>query len=282
MDPVEALALCGGAARWKRLREIGVPERALAAALRCGAVRSLGRGGYALPGAPLGLVAAVELGGVASHVNAAVLHGWPLWTPDERIVVTLLSGTARSRPGVEIHHSRLERADLERYRALTGPLRTALDCARSLSFVNAVCLLDAALRRGAVTEHQLVEAARRSRGPGALALRRAIANVDPRAGSPLESVLRLLLRAGGGLVRSQVWIEGVGTVDFVVDEWLVVEGDGFEFHSDRASYRTDRHRGNGLTARGYGWLRFTYEDVRGRPLWVIAQVERVRLLRTVG
>ncbi len=271
--------MCGGAARWKHLLELDVSERALRAAVRSGEVRAVGRGGYALLDAPPGLAAAVELGGVASHGTATALHGWPIWIPEAQLSVTLLSGVARSLPGVAVHQARLRPADIDGLRACTAPLRTALDCARTMSFVNAVCILDAALHRREVTEAQLADAARRARGPGAAALRRAIAAADRHAASPLETVLRLLLRTTDARVRSQVYIEGVGTVDFLVDEWLVVEGDGYEFHSDRTSYRNDRRRGNGIVGSDLVLLRFTYEDVRYHPELVIAKVEQVRRLR---
>ena len=281
MDPIDALILCGGAARWSRLGELGVPDAAIRAAARTGAARSLGRGGYALPDAPPVLAAAVQLSGAASHVSAAHLHGWPTWNSYERLVVTVPHATSRTLPGVTIYRAPLPRIDLERYRACTGYLRTALDCARTLSLVDAVCVLDAALHCCAVSEQDLAEAASLARGPGAPALRQAVANADPRAASPLESALRLLLRSTGARVQSQVWIRGIGTVDFVLDEWLIVEGDGFAFHADRDAYRKDRRRGNGAAVGGYAQLRFTWEDVRFRPEWVVAEVERVRRLRSV-
>src|SRR5207244_3909818 len=89
VDPVDALRSCGGAARIARLRGLGVPERSLRASVRSGSVRALGLGGYALPDAPAGLVAAARLGGVASHATAAALHGLPLWNPVGHLSVTL-------------------------------------------------------------------------------------------------------------------------------------------------------------------------------------------------
>ncbi len=275
MDPLDALRSCGGAARVRRLRELGVPARALQAAVRSGTVRALGLGGYALPEAPPGLVAAARLGGVASHATAAGLHGFPLWNPVGHLAVTVPHGSTRALAEVKVYRADLDPGDLDPRRACTSPLRTAIDCARTLPLVDAVCVLDAALHSCAVTVHQLEEAARTARGPGAAKLRRAVAHADARAESPLESALRVLLVTAGFRVRSQVFIPGVGTVDLVVESWPVVEADGYEFHSDRRAYRTDRGRGNELTACGRPLLRFTWEDVRARPQWVVAQVRRV-------
>lgn len=273
VNPIDALGLCGGAARWTRLRDLGVSERGLTAAVRSGVVLAVGRGAYALSAAPASLVAAVQLGGVASHSTAAALHGWPIWTPDKQLHVTVLSGSGRTLPGATVHQARLQPTDLDPHRACTAPLRTALDCARTMPLVEAVCVLDGAIRCGSLTARQLRDGARGTLGPGTSNLRRAIANVDPRSGSPLESVLRMLLLATGASVRSQVHILGVGDVDFLLDEWLMVEGDGYEFHSNRSDYRRDRQRGNGLTFAGHPLLRFTYEDVRGAPFRVMAEVE---------
>jgi very-short-patch-repair endonuclease len=276
MDPLVALTKCGGAARWGRLRVMGVPERALRSATDRGVVLSIARGSYALPTAPPGLLAAVRLGGVASHVTAARLHGLGTWADLDDLHVTIPLGSSRAAGGVSVHRAALGAADVETWPAVTSVRRTVLDCARTLSLVDAVCVIDSALRAHLVRTVDLHAAAAVASGPGATALRRAVAHLDRKAGSPLESVLRLLLDLGAGEVRSQVWIAGVGVVDFLVDDWLVIEGDGFEFHADREAYRTDRRRANGLAARGYVLLRFTWEDVRFRPGWVAAEVERVR------
>jgi very-short-patch-repair endonuclease len=62
-------------------------------------------------------------------------------------------------------------------------------------------------------------------------------------------------------------------VDFCWPEHrLVVEADGFAFHADRGSYRRDRERQNDLERLGWRVLRFTWEDVQGRPEYVVALV----------
>lgn len=51
-----------------------------------------------------------------------------------------------------------------------------------------------------------------------------------------------------------------------------MEADGYAYHSDRAAYRRDRERLNQLERLGWRVLRFTWEDVRGRPDHVVALV----------
>jgi len=113
------------------------------------------------------------------------------------------------------------------------------------------------------------------RGPGSVEARRRLGLADARSGSLLETVLRLALREAGLPVECQVLVAGVGRVDLVVGGWLVVEVDGFEFHADRDSYRTDRRRGNLLVAGGFRLLRFSYEDVVFRRSDVVAQIAAV-------
>lgn len=256
---------------------LGVSERALRDGPALGLVMPAGHGGYALPATDPALVAAVRLRGVASHASAARLHGLDLWRPVAGIDVTVRPGSRPLEAGVRVHRAALLPNEVDARLPITSVLRTALDCGRSLPLPDAVVILDSAMRGGAVKSATLRAATESARGHGAVALRRAVAHADALAGSPLESALRLLLGLVDADVQSQVKIPGVGPgpVDFVLNGWLVIEADGYEFHSNRESYRKDRGRGNGLAVRGYTLLRFTWEDVRFRPGWVLAQVTRV-------
>ena len=60
-------------------------------------------------------------------------------------------------------------------------------------------------------------------------------------------------------------VEGVGRVDFLVGDRLIIELDGYEFHSDRTEYRNDRARWNRATARGFITLRITAEMILRSP-----------------
>lgn len=55
-------------------------------------------------------------------------------------------------------------------------------------------------------------------------------------------------------------------------ERLVVEADGFAFHSDRSTFVRDRRRQNLLTLAGWRVLRFTWDDLTSRPAQVVAEV----------
>ncbi|WP_185972459.1 DUF559 domain-containing protein [Georgenia yuyongxinii] len=56
---------------------------------------------------------------------------------------------------------------------------------------------------------------------------------------------------------------------------IVVECDGFAYHSGRQEFREDRRRDRALAARGYVVLRFTYDEIRSSPGLVVEEVLRV-------
>ncbi|WP_291040750.1 DUF559 domain-containing protein [Herbiconiux sp.] len=92
---------------------------------------------------------------------------------------------------------------------------------------------------------------------------------DPRAESGLETHVRLLLRSVGIGVQLQVRISGVGRVDLVVGERLVIETDGREWHSDARSFADDKRRDLALVERGYLVLRLSYAQVMFEPELVL-------------
>jgi very-short-patch-repair endonuclease len=79
-------------------------------------------------------------------------------------------------------------------------------------------------------------------------------------------------RLDGWKFRRQVPIAG-HVVDFAcVSARLTIEVDGVQH---QAQGETDRGRTTKIEAAGYFELRFTNDDVRGRPHWVIEEIRRV-------
>lgn len=58
-----------------------------------------------------------------------------------------------------------------------------------------------------------------------------------------------------------VWIEGVGEVDMIILGFIVIEVDGWAFHSSKEQREKDLKRDRELLRRGFIVLRFTYDDV---------------------
>ncbi len=218
-----------------------------------------------------------------SHLSAAKAWGAELLADPPAIDVTVPRSRSRIRlAGVRVHRTDLPGAEVE-VRAeirLTVPGRTTLDVARTRPHVEGVVVADSLLRLGLLDVSELRAAARTL--PAGRGRPRAVAvseDVDPRAGSVLESVARVLL-ASHGLRPPRCQYEVVdadgafvGRVDFCWPQArLIVEVDGFAFHADRDSYRRDRRRLNALEQLGWRVLRFSWEDVIERPDYVIAVV----------
>jgi very-short-patch-repair endonuclease len=102
--------------------------------------------------------------------------------------------------------------------------------------------------------------------------RRVLALWDPQAESGLETYVRLALRSARFPVRSQVVIDGIGRVDLLVGDRLVIELDGAAWHGGIADFERDRARDRALIARGYVVMRATYRQVMFELPSIIEQV----------
>ena len=119
-------------------------------------------------------------------------------------------------------------------------------------------MLDAARNRGLYDVSTLTIPPTGSRLPH---LREALSLSSDRARSILETVARLQLIDMGLAPQVGVWIEGVGEVDMIVLGFIVIEVDGWAFHSSKEQREKDLKRDRELLRRGFVVLRFTYDDV---------------------
>jgi very-short-patch-repair endonuclease len=133
----------------------------------------------------------------------------------------------------------------------------------------ALVSIDSALHQGRTS----VAAVARALPATAPAGRRLLLRLaDGRAASVPETLARLALRASGLRVEVGVPITDVGFVDLLVDGRVVVELDGFAYHSGRKEFAADRRRDRELVARGFLVLRFTYADAVDDPTRVVDAV----------
>ena len=267
MDPVTFLQSSLGASWWSAMTSAGVTDGDLRGAVRRGEVESLGTGTYALPGAEHDAVTAARLRGWLTCCSAARLYGLDVLAIPSKPHIAV----PRNRPTTS-DLAIVHRVDTRRSGAVVPLVASLLVALRCLPPMEAVVFVESAVRQGQAGVAGLRS---RLRGPGSVEARRVLDLVDGRSGSLIETVLRLALRQARLPVEPQVFIAGVGRVDLLVGGWLVVEVDGFAYHSERAQYRADRLRGNGLVARGYVLLRFTYEDVMFRLPGTVADVAAV-------
>ncbi|MCR2808855.1 MULTISPECIES: DUF559 domain-containing protein [unclassified Microbacterium] len=89
--------------------------------------------------------------------------------------------------------------------------------------------------------------------------------VDGRAESGPETLQRLILRELPISFEPQVWIPGVGRVDFVVDGFLILECDSKAHHEGWVKQRDDRRRDLAAAEQGYVTLRVLAEDLLHHP-----------------
>jgi very-short-patch-repair endonuclease len=209
-------------------------------------------------------------GAIYSGCTAAWALGMDLDPFDPIEVVVPSRSGVRSRPGLIVRRSDVGPGDVVTVRGMrvTSVLRTLSELCPRLKGVEALALMDAALRLKLTDRPALIHAQSvcvRLLGPLA----------EP-AESRMETRLRwLLLKAG--LPRPEVQrslhdSQGrfIGRADLYYDSSrLVVEFDGGN-HRDRLV--EDNRRQNKLMNGGYTVLRFTASDVFNRPDAVVAQV----------
>ncbi|MGO1319787.1 MAG: DUF559 domain-containing protein [Galactobacter sp.] len=92
------------------------------------------------------------------------------------------------------------------------------------------------------------------------------------SGSGLESILRYRLRQVGLSVAVQVSVNTVGRVDFIIGGRLILEVDGYEYHSDRDTFIQDRRRQAAASILGLETLNFSYQQVLNEWTTVLASI----------
>ncbi|HLT84120.1 MAG TPA: DUF559 domain-containing protein [Phototrophicaceae bacterium] len=274
MDVVERIRHFGGAAKRSDLARTAADRRAVAAAVARGALRELGGGWVAAPEADAAVVAARRLGGVVTCVSAAPFYGLQVLEAPERphIALPKSRGVRQVEIAARVHRESTWTEPARYGLPLASLTEVAARALRCLPERAAAVLVDSALHRRLVVPD---EVARRLRGPGAPAARKTLGRCRPGSRSAIETLARLALEEVGLHVEAAVTIDDVGEVDLVVEGYVVVECDGFAYHSGRAEYREDRRRDRVLVAKGYLPLRFTWEEIMTDPYVVVRAVLRV-------
>jgi very-short-patch-repair endonuclease len=253
MDVVTHLRRTEPAARASVLIRAGFTRASLRSAVASGALVTIRMGWLALPDAPVDVVTAVLIGGRLGCVSLANHLG--LWTPPAELLHVAVphhSGRALvGAPGAVLHWRSA------RWRDNPSPLESRADMVRQLAIClereDAVATIDSALHSGAVSWLE-VESALAS-------LPSVLAVIDGAAEGGGESLARCRLGRRGIPVRAQARIDGVGRVDLLVGERLVLEIDGRRWHTDPASFERDRERDLELARLGYRVIRLSYLQV---------------------
>ena len=270
-----------------QLLAIGLSPGAITHRMESGRLRPVLRGVYGA--GPVGTrleraqaaVLSLGPGTTLSHGTAAVLVRLFERAPADGIVEVSIDGSPRrSRGWLRVRVVSGLRADertVVRGLPVTTPARTILDLADTLPSRAFERVFARALREKLVSTDELLLLCRRY--PDRPASRMLIAILGE--GGPVlvrseaEAVFRRLLRKAGlpePLVN--VLVKGFEVDFFWKRERLVVEVDGFAFHSSREDFERDRERDGELTAAGYRVIRVTWRQITEEPEAVLVRVAR--------
>jgi very-short-patch-repair endonuclease len=259
------------------LAAAGLGRGAVARRVAAGHLRLLYRGVYVLgpvlaPGTrELAAVLSCGATAVLSHHAAAAL--WGIRPPATGDIDVTVTRQLRPRAGVRIHRARVLEPREVTVRAgipVTAPPRTLLDLATVLdqrSLARAV--EEAEIQR--LVRRDALEARRGRRGAAALRRVLELAHEPAFTRSEGEAKLLALIRAAR-LPTPEVNARiGGYEVDFLWREQrLVVEVDGFAYHSSREAFERDRRKDADLQAHGLRTTRITYRQIAFEPHATIA------------
>lgn len=196
---------------------------------------------------------------VLSHGSAAALWGFnKYWDMPFETTVS----TARRRPGIKIHRSRtLTWRDRTRHLGVpvTTRARTVLDIAPRLTDRRLTRLVNDARHAGHLHLDTLADVLNRNANhPGAKRLRRFVEDPRNPTRSPLEDdFIAFAKRYGLPMPVTNTHLFGYEIDVLYPEERVIVEVDGYGFHSDRATFRSDRKRDAVMLAADYVTVRIT-------------------------
>ncbi len=265
-----------------QLRERGLSHRAIARRVRGMRLRRMHRGVYRVgpvmaPHArELAAVLACGRHAVVSHLSA----GW-LWQllPDPGdaapVDISLRQGD-RNRPRIQVHRVCLGANEITILQniPITSVRRTLADLASVLASSELERVLAQAERTGLLERRDMASLVSTTQRPGAPLLR---ALLESEAGPALTrsqaeaQFLALIRKAQLPVPQTNVRV-GDYEVDFLWRrERLVVEVDGFAFHSSRRSFENDRRRDAWLAAGGMAVMRVTWQQLAKEPVALVAR-----------
>ncbi|HWU27515.1 MAG TPA: DUF559 domain-containing protein [Microbacterium sp.] len=255
IDPQILITRLGGVARGRQLQEFGVSRMRLSGAVREGHVTRIRDGLFATDAAHPEELAAARHGGALTCSSALRRHGvWVLAEPGRPHVWMGRRGRAYEHDGCHCISHYFRGASAFGVVDVATALIHLHRCEGEEAFFAS---LESALRL------RLISDASRSRIRAALPAHARwlvdLAHED--ADSGLESLLRLRMHQLGIRLETQVRIDGVGRVDFVVGGRLIIEADGKDNHAAADRRHKDLVRDAAASALGYETLHFDYAQI---------------------
>ena len=207
-------------------------------------------------------------GALVSHRSAARVFVVLPYPAIGDVWITTTSEGGRGLKGVRVTRTRNLEPDEVAFIGwlpVTSPARTLLDLAGVVDEVRLEQAVAEAQVRRLVIEADLRRQLARSNGRrGAAALRSLLGRGAEPALTRSEAERRLLSLIRGGFLPEPETNVRVGTylVDFLWPKRrVIVEFDGFAFHSERRAFKRDRDRTNELQLHGYVVIRLTWEHL---------------------
>lgn len=210
------------------------------------------------------LALVVPPGAAVAGTYAAWLHGADIVRHTDELTIVAPRGSGLRPAGVVVRETTWTDPDVVLVDGVpvTSPLRTAFDLGRQKDMTEGVVALDAMAHRGLIDLAALAAyAEEHGNWVGLPRLRRVLGWCEPRAESPMESRLRMVLVLGG-LPRPEVQIEVresgllVARVDMGYRRLRIgIEFDGRDYHRGQARVGDDI-RDNSLGVRGWHVLRY--------------------------
>ena len=280
-----AAAQRGRVARWQLLLA-GIGRSAIQRMVENGRLYRLHPGVYAV-GHPARselcreteALLACRWGAVLSHHSAAALWRIRRANDQEPVDVLVVGGQAtkkhdiRSRRTTHLHPQQIR---IRHGLPLTSPARTLIDIATDLRPRELEWALDEALATHIISKSQLAEALERSQSRPGAAILRTLAEqrttLTRTRSHPEETLLRLLREADIKLPLVNVQLYGFEADFYWPNERLVVEVDGYQWHSSRSAFERDHRKDVTFRAHGLEVDRFSAEQIEGRPYVVVAAV----------
>jgi very-short-patch-repair endonuclease len=249
----------------RSLRSRGLGPAQVAKALREEHLWQVHRGWYAEPGTDAQLIRAMRVGGRIGCVSALRLYG--AWCPpDQGLHIAMPASSSGRRLAAARDAGKADDVTAHWGSKLSSQEWTlgVSDFERALGHAiecqpthYTVAILDSLLFRRLTTASVIERVVSRNAAHHSDLL----VSIDGRSEEGIESMARHRLREAGITAVPQVAVAGVGRVDLLVGETLVIELHGREFHATERGFVRDRTRRAQLQAAGYTVLEFTYAQV---------------------
>jgi hypothetical protein len=213
-------------------------------------------------------------GAMLSHMTAAWWRGLIEYAPAAIHVCT--PRRCGSLPGIDVHRERQTQRTWHKQLPVTSVEQTMLDLAASAELKLVRKALGRLDYRYELDTNKLASICGQGR-PGSAALKRAIADYDPRFGqtnSPLEDSWLLFCEEFDVPKpdRVNVRVHGVMVDAHYIEQRLVIELDGRDNHHSPAQMRRDHRNDLLLRSHGLHVNRYSWDLVHDEPLAVRADV----------